>query len=104
MRITRAPVTHAATDSGSSGGKIGQSAAAALVSLALLLLPARSADRKKSLLPFGRRGGVESGLLSALRLSCLLLGFASRLSCSLGFFRGRSLCGFACYRRASDPL
>jgi hypothetical protein len=62
------------------------------------------ADRKKSLLPFGRRGGVESGLLNALRLSCLLLGFAGGLSCSLGSFCGRSLCGFACYRLASDPL
>ena len=63
------------------------------MSLALLLLPARSADRKKSLLPFGRRGRLESGLLDAPRLSSLLLGFASRLSCSLGSFRGRSLCG-----------
>ena len=79
-------------------------AVGALVSLALLLLPARSADRKKSLLPFGRRDGVESRLLNALRLSSLLLGFASRLSCSLGSFRGRSLCGFACYRLASDSL
>ena len=35
------------------------------MSLALLLLPARSADRKKSLLPLGRRGGLESGLLNA---------------------------------------
>ena len=43
-------------------------AAAALMSFALFLLPARSADRKKSLLPFGRRGGVESGLLNAPRL------------------------------------
>src|SRR5215469_8823403 len=51
-------------------------AAAALMSFALLLLPARSADRKKSLLPFGRRGG----------------------------FRGRSLCGFARYRLTSDSL
>jgi len=74
------------------------------VSLALLLFPARSADRKKSLLPFGRRGGVESGLLNAPRLSSLLLGFAGRLSCSLGSFRGRSICDFACYRLASDPL
>jgi hypothetical protein len=74
------------------------------VSLALLLLPARSANRKKSLLPFGRRGGVESGLLNAPRLSGLLLGFAGGLSCSLGSFRGRSLCGFARYRLASDPL
>ena len=57
-----------------------------------------------SLLPLGRRGGVESGLLNAPRLSSLLLGFAGRLSCSLGNFRGRSLCGFACYRLASDSL
>jgi hypothetical protein len=75
-------------------------AAAALMSLALLL-PARFADRKKSLLPFGRRGGLESGLLNAPRLSSLLLGFASRLRCSLGRFRGRSLCGFA--RSALSP-
>ena len=54
-----------------------------------LLLPARFADRKKSLLPFGRRGGLESGLLNAPRLLSLLIGFASRLSCSLGSFRGR---------------
>ena len=74
------------------------------MSFALLLLPARSADRKKSLLPFGRRGGVESGLLNTPRLSSLLLGFADRLSCSLGSFRGRSLCCFARYRLASDPL
>ena len=74
------------------------------MSFALLLLPARSADRKKSLFPFGRGGGLESGLLSALRLSCLLLGFAGSLSCSLGSFRGSSLCGFACYRLASDSL
>jgi len=78
-------------------------AAAALTSLALLL-PARSADRKKSLLPFGRLGGLKSGLLNAPRFSSLLLGFASRLSCSLGSFRGRSLCGFARYRLASDSL
>src|SRR6516165_1026011 len=77
-------------------------AAAALMSFALLLLPARFADRKKSLLPFGRRGGVESGLLNAPRLSSLLLGFASRRS--LSRFRGRSLCGVACYRLASDSL
>ena len=74
------------------------------MSLALLFLPACSADRKKSVLPFGRRGGVESGLLNAPRLSSLLLGFASRLSCSLDSFRGRSLCGFACYRLAYDSL
>src|SRR6516164_2523629 len=79
-------------------------AAVSLVSLALFLLPARSADRKKGLLPFGRRGGVESGLLSALRLSCLLLGFAGGLSCGLGSFHGRSLCGFARHRLASEPL
>ena len=65
-----------------------------LVSLALLL-PARSADPKESLLPFGGRGGIESSLLNAPRFSSLLLGFAGRLSCSLGSFRGRSLCGFA---------
>ena len=47
-------------------------AAAALTSLALLL-PARSADRKKSLLPFGRRRGGESGLLNAPRLSSFFL-------------------------------
>jgi hypothetical protein len=70
----------------------------------LLLLPTRSADRKKSLLPFGRRGGIASGLLNAPRLSRLLLGFAGGLSCGFGSFRGRSLCGFACYRLASDPL
>ena len=57
-------------------------AVGALVSLALLLLPARSADRKES----------------------LLLGFAGRLSCSLGSFRGRSLCGFARYHLAPGPL
>ena len=67
-------------------------------------LPARLADRKESLLPCGRRGGVESRLLNAPRLSSLLRGFASSLSCSLGSFRGRSLCGFARYRLASDPL
>jgi hypothetical protein len=83
---------------------LGQLTTHALVSLALLLLPARSADRKKSL-QFGRRGGVESGLLNEPRLSSLLLGFASRLEgCSLGSFRGRSFCGFARYRLASDPL
>jgi len=78
--------------------------AALLVSLALFLLPARSADRKKSLLPFGRHGGIASGLLNAPRLSSLLLGFAGGLSCSLGSFRGRLLCGLACHRLASDPL
>src|SRR5215471_11810502 len=72
----------------------------ALVSLALLL-PARSADRKESLLPFGGRGGIESGLLNAPRFSSLLLGFASRLGCRLGSCRGRSLCGFARYHLAS---
>jgi hypothetical protein len=75
-----------------------------LISLALLLLPARSADRKKSFLPFGRRGGIASGLLNALRLPSLLLGFAGGSSCSLSSFRGRSLCGLAFYRLASDPL
>ena len=74
-----------------------------LVPLALLL-PARSADRKKGLLPFDRRGGIASGLLNAPRLLSLLLGFAGCLSCSLGSFRGRSLCSFACYRLAPDPL
>ena len=78
--------------------------AAVLVSLALLLFPARSADRKKSLLPFGRHGGIESSLLNAPRLSSLFLGFASRLSCSLGSFSGRSICGLACCSLASDPL
>ena len=74
------------------------------MSLALLFLPACSADRKKSLFPFGRRGGIESGLLNAPRIASLLFGFASRLSCSLGCFHGRSLCGFACYRLASNPF
>jgi hypothetical protein len=74
------------------------------LALALLLLPARSADGKKSLLPFGCRGGIESGLLNAPRLSILLLGFAGGLSCSLGRFRGCSLCSLACYLLASDPL
>jgi hypothetical protein len=74
------------------------------VSLALLLLPARSAERKKSLLAFGGRGGGESGLLNAARLASLLLGVAGGLSCGRGSFRGRSLCGFPCYRLASDPL
>jgi len=78
--------------------------AAALVSLALLLFPARSTDRKKGLFPFGRGGGLESGLLNAPRLSCILLGFAGRLNCGLGSLRGRSLCGFACDRLASEPL
>ena len=74
------------------------------MSLALLLFPAGSADRKKSLL-FGRRGGLESRLLKAPRLSSLVLGFAGRLaSGSLGSFRGRSLCGFARYFLSSDPL
>ena len=72
--------------------------------LALLLFPARSADRKKGLLPFGRRRGIASGLLNAARLSSLLLGFAGSSSRSLGSFRGRSLCGFTCYRLAPDPL
>src|SRR6516165_6750199 len=58
-------------------------AAAALMSFALLLLPARSADRKKSLLPFGRRGGVESGLLNAPRLSKVDLVLAESLLVSL---------------------
>jgi hypothetical protein len=59
---------------------------------------------RKSLLPFGRRAGIASGLLNAPCLSSLLLGFAGGLSFSLGSFRGCSLCGFACYRLASDPL
>ena len=72
--------------------------------LALLLFPARSADRKKSLLPLGRRRGIASGLLNASSLSSLLLGFAGGLSCSLGSFRGCSLCGLTFYRLASDPF
>jgi hypothetical protein len=44
------------------------------MSLALLFLPACSADCKKSLLPFVRQGGIESGLLNAPRLASLLLG------------------------------
>src|SRR5262249_2383489 len=74
------------------------------MSFALFLLPARSADRKKSLFPFGRRGGVEPGLLNAPRLLSLLLGLAGGLSCSLDRFGGRSLCGLACYRLASGLL
>ena len=69
-----------------------------------LLLPARSADRKESLFPFRRRGGIESGLLNAPSLSSVFLGFTSRLNCSLGSFRGRTLCGLARYSLASDPL
>jgi len=65
------------------------------MSLALLFLPACSADRKKSRFPFGRRGSIESGPLNAPRLASLLFGFAGRLSCSLGSFRGRSLCAAA---------
>ena len=81
-------------------------AAAALVSLALPLprLPAHSAARKNSF-PFGRRGGLESGLLNEPRLSSLLLGFAFRVeSRSFGSFRGRSFYGFTRYRLASEPL
>ena len=74
------------------------------MSLALLLLPARSADRKESLFPFRRRGGIESGLLNAPSPSSLFLGFTSRLNCSLGSFRGRTFCGLARYSLASDPL
>jgi hypothetical protein len=70
-----------------------------LAILALLFLPARSADRKKSLLPFGRRGGISSGLLKAPCRLSFVFGFADGLSCSLARF-----CGFACYRLASDPL
>jgi hypothetical protein len=40
------------------------------MSLAFLLLSACSANRKKGL-PFGRRGGIESGLFNAPRLSSL---------------------------------
>ena len=76
----------------------------ALVSLALLLFPGRSADRKERLLPCGRRRGIESGLLNAPRLFSLLLGFAGCLSCSLGSFYGRSLCGLARYHLALGPL
>jgi hypothetical protein len=75
-----------------------------LVALALLFLSACSADRKKSLLPFGRRGGIASGLLNAPRLARILLGLAGGLRRGLGRFRGRSLCGFACHRLASDPV
>ena len=50
----------------------------ALASLALLRLPARSAESKNSL-PFGRRGGVELGLLSEPRRSSLFLDLACRL-------------------------
>jgi hypothetical protein len=54
---------------------------------------------------FGRRGGVESGLLIEPRHSGLLLGLACRLeSRSLGSFHRRSLCGFVRYHLASDPL
>ena len=74
------------------------------MSLAPLLFPARSADRKKSFLPFGRRGSIEPGLLKAPRLSSLLLGFAGSSSCSLDGFRRSSLCGLECYRLASNPL
>jgi hypothetical protein len=41
------------------------------MSLAFLLLSARSADRKKGLLPFDRRSGFASGLFNAPRLSSL---------------------------------
>ena len=78
------------------GGLFTRQRLTTLVSLALLLLPARSADRKKSLLPLGCRRGGELGLLNAPRLSSLRLGFAGGLSCSLGGFRGRSFCGLAC--------
>ena len=75
-----------------------------LMSLALLLFPARSADRKKSF-PLGLRGGLEPGLLKAPRFSNLVLGFAGRLeSYSLGSLRGRSLRGFTRHRLASEPL
>ena len=74
------------------------------LSPALLRLPAHSAESKNSL-PFGRRGGVESGLLGEPRRSSLLVDLACRLvSCSLGSFRSCSLRGFARHRLASVPL
>jgi hypothetical protein len=76
----------------------------ALASPALLRLPAHPAESKNSL-PFGRRGGVDAGLLTEPRRSSLLLGLACRLeSRSLGSFRRCSLCGFARHRLASVPL
>jgi hypothetical protein len=76
----------------------------ALLSPALLGLPACSAESKNSL-PFGRRGGVESGLLGEPHRLGLLFGFACRLERrSLGSFRSRSLCGFPRHRLACVPL
>jgi hypothetical protein len=74
------------------------------LSPALLRLPAHSAEGKNSL-PFGRRGGGESGLLGEPRRAILLFDLACRLvSRSLGSFRSCSLCGFARHRLASIPL
>jgi len=76
----------------------------ALASPALLRLPAHSAESKNSL-TFGRRGGVESGLLAEPRRSSLLLSLACRLeSRSLGSFRRCSLSSFARHRLASVRL
>src|ERR1700755_1132310 len=90
---------------GQNGVRTGAMAnAAALGSLSLFLLSARSADRKKNL-HFGRRGGVQSGLLKEPCLSSLLLSLARRLEgCSLGSLRWRLLRRFSRYRLASDPL
>ena len=56
-------------------------------------------------LPFGRRGGVESGLLGEPRRAILLFDLACRLvSRSVGSFRSCSLCGFARHRLASISL
>src|ERR1700760_4497418 len=90
---------------GQNGIRTGAMAnAAALGSLSLFLLSARSADRKKNL-HFCRRGGVQSGLLKEPCLSSLLLSFARRLEgCSLGSLRCRLLRGFSRHRLASDPL
>ena len=75
----------------------------ALLSPALLRLPARSAESKNSL-PFGRCGGVESSLLGEPRRSSLLFDLACRLeSRSLGSFRSCSLNSFARHRLASVP-
>jgi hypothetical protein len=75
-----------------------------LASPALLRLPARSAESKNSL-PFGRRGGVESGLLGEPGRSSLLFDLACRLeSRSLGSFCSGALCSFARHRLASVPL
>ena len=69
------------------------------LSPALLRLPAHSAESKNSL-PFGRRGGVESGLFSEPRRLSLLVD----LACRLVSFRSGSLRGFARHRLASVPL